>query len=69
VRVEDSIILDGSKVGWQSEIKDSVISRECQIEEDVKIISSIVGDNMSVKIHSRLEHANVVPPTNNNQKA
>ncbi len=69
VRVEDSIILDGSKVGWQSEIKNSVISRECQIEEDVTIINSIIGDNMSVKIHSRLEDASVVPPTNNNQKA
>jgi mannose-1-phosphate guanylyltransferase len=68
VVVKDSIILDGSKVGWQSEISNSVISRDCQIEEDVKVINSIMGDNMSVKIHSRLEDANLVPPTANNSK-
>jgi len=69
VEVKHSIILDGSKVGWQSEIKNSVISRDCQIEEDVKIINSIIGDNMSVKIHSRIEDANLVPPaTNSNNK-
>jgi len=65
VEVKNSIILDGSKVGWQTDIQDSVISRNCQIEEDVTLINSIVGDNMSVKIHSKLEHANVVPPANN----
>lgn len=65
-KVVDSIILDGSKVGWQTQITDSVISRNCQIEEDVTLIGSIVGDNMSVKIHSRLENANVVPPSNSN---
>jgi mannose-1-phosphate guanylyltransferase len=68
VEVKDSIILDGSKVGWQSEIRNSVISRDCQIEEDVKVINSIMGDNMSVKIHSRLEDANLVPPATNNNK-
>jgi len=66
VEVRDSIILDGSNVGWQTKIRDSVISRNCQIEEDVTLISSIVGDNMSVKIHSKLEQANITPPANNN---
>ena len=66
VKVSDSIILGGSKVGWQTVIRDSVISHNCQIEEDVTLISSIVGDNMSVKIHSRLEQANITPPATNN---
>lgn len=65
VELKDSIILDGSKVGWQSEILKSVISRDCQIEEDVRIINSVMGDNMKVKIHSRLEDANLIPPTTN----
>lgn len=69
VNMKSSIILNGSKVGWQTVIKNSVISRDCQIEEDVTLINSIVGDNMSVKIHSRLEDASVMPPTNNNQKS
>ncbi|MCI0479589.1 hypothetical protein L0Y59_03510, partial [Candidatus Uhrbacteria bacterium] len=61
--ITNSIILEGSKVGWQSNIQGSVISRECLIEEDVAIINSIIGDKMTIKIHSRLVDANVVLPT------
>ncbi len=65
--IKNSIILDGSKIGWQSTIDESVISRDCQIEEDVTIIKSIIGDKMTVKIHSKLEDANLTqPPENNN---
>ncbi|MCK4757534.1 MAG: NDP-sugar synthase [Thermoplasmata archaeon] len=65
--IKNSIILDGSKVGWQSTIVNSVISRDCQIEEDVTITSSVIGDKMTVKIHSKLEDANLtLPPDNNN---
>lgn len=60
--IQDSIIMEGSKVGWHSEIVDSVISASCNIEQDVHIRSSIIGDDMTIKIHSRLEHANVSPP-------
>ncbi len=60
--IQDSIIMEHSKVGWQSETVDSVISSGCNIEQDVHIRSSIIGDDMTIKIHSRLEHANVSPP-------
>lgn len=61
--IQDSIIMENTKVGWQSEIVDSVISSGCNIEQDVHIRSSIIGDDMTIKIHSRLEHANVSPPS------
>ena len=65
--IKNSIILDGSKIGWQSTIDESVIYRDCQIEEDVTIIKSIIGDKITVKIHSKLEDANLTqPPENNN---
>jgi mannose-1-phosphate guanylyltransferase len=60
--VRDSIVLDGSHVSWQSELDNSVVSQGCNIEEDVRILRSVIGDNMSVKIHSRLEDANISPP-------
>ena len=62
--IRDSLVLDHSRIGWQSEIIQSVISRNCAIEEDVKVIRSIIGDDMMIKIHSRLEDANVTPPRN-----
>lgn len=61
--IQDSIIMEATKVGWQSEIRDSVVSANCNIEEDVHIVSSVIGDEMTIKIHSRLEHANVAPPS------
>jgi mannose-1-phosphate guanylyltransferase len=60
--IRDSIVMEGSKIGWQSEVVDSVVSASCNIEQDVHIRSSIIGDEMTIKIHSRLEHANVSPP-------
>jgi NDP-sugar pyrophosphorylase family protein len=65
VMIENSIILEGSKVGWRTQLADSVISRNCQIEEDVSLVGSIVGDNMIVKKHSKLDQANVAPPSSN----
>jgi mannose-1-phosphate guanylyltransferase len=60
--IRDSIILSGSRISWQSEVDSSVVSQGCNIEEDVKILRSVIGDNMGVKIHSRLEDANISPP-------
>jgi len=60
--VRDSIVLGGSRISWQSEVDSSVVSQGCNIEEDVKILRSVIGDNMGVKIHSRLEDANISPP-------
>lgn len=62
VLVEDSIILEGTAVGWQSVIKDSVLSSGCSVEEDVRLVSSVIGDEMVVQAHSRLEGASVAPP-------
>ncbi len=63
--VRDSIVLDRSHISWQSELDNSVVSIVCTIEEDVRIFRSVIGDNMSVKIHSRLEDANISPPEGN----
>jgi mannose-1-phosphate guanylyltransferase len=63
--LRNSIVLEASNIGWQSEIIDSVVSSRCVIEEDVKLLRSIIGAEMTVKIHSRLEDANVSPPANN----
>ncbi|MFQ6060773.1 MAG: sugar phosphate nucleotidyltransferase [Thermoplasmata archaeon] len=64
VVIRDSIVLEKTKIGWQSEIESSIISRNCIVEEDVRMVNSIVGDEMTIKIHSRLENANVSPPLN-----
>ena len=61
--IQESIILSGSRVGWQSEIRSSIVSTRCTIEEDVRLVNSIVGDDMRVKIHSRLEDASIAPPS------
>lgn len=60
--LKNSIILPGSKIGWQSHIESSVISRDCVVEEDVTLKNSIIGDKMTVKIHSKLEDANLALP-------
>ncbi|MFQ5838012.1 MAG: sugar phosphate nucleotidyltransferase [Thermoplasmata archaeon] len=62
--VENSIVMEDSRVGWRSVIQDSVVSSACSIEEDVRLISSVIGDEMNVRAHSRLEGASVAPPTN-----
>ncbi|MEE9236623.1 MAG: NDP-sugar synthase [Thermoplasmata archaeon] len=61
--VEDSIVMEESRVGWRSVILDTIISASCTIEEDVRLISSVIGDEMKVRAHSRLEGASVAPPT------
>ncbi|MFH0815516.1 MAG: NDP-sugar synthase [Methanobacteriota archaeon] len=66
--IRDSIVLDGSHISWQSEVDSSVVSQGCNIEEDVRIVRSVIGDNMAVKIHSRLEDANISPPNGEPQK-
>ncbi len=60
--VEDSIIMEESRIGWRSVIQGSVISAGCTVEEDVRLISSVIGDEMNVRAHSRLEGASVAPP-------
>ncbi|MEW5937747.1 MAG: NDP-sugar synthase [Candidatus Thermoplasmatota archaeon] len=60
--IKESTILEGSKVGWQSEVEGSVIGQCCTIEEDVRLKNSVLGDNIHIKIHSRLEDANISPP-------
>ncbi len=60
--VEDSIVMEDSRVGWRSVIRGSVVSSACTVEEDVKLISSVMGDGMTVRAHSRLEGASVAQP-------
>lgn len=61
--VEDSIIMEESRVGWRSLVRESVIAPSCTIEEDVRLISSVIGEEMRVRAHSRLEGASVAPPS------
>lgn len=63
--IQSSILLEQSKVGWRSEIRDSAISRNCSIEHNCRIMNSIIGDDMTIKKHSTLVDANVTPPPNN----
>lgn len=60
--VEDSILLEGSRVGWRSVVRDSVVASRCRIDEDVKVLSSVLGDDMHVRAHSRLEGASLALP-------
>lgn len=60
--ISNSIVLEKTRIGLQSEILDSILSRNCTVEEDVKISKSIIGDEMTIKTQSRLENANVSPP-------
>jgi NDP-sugar pyrophosphorylase family protein len=61
--VEDSIVMEESRVGWRSLVKESVVASSCTIEEDVRLISSVIGEEMRVRAHSRLEGASVAPPS------
>lgn len=60
--VEDSILMEGTRVGWRSVIQASVLASGCRVEEDVRISDSILGDEMRVRAHSRLEGASLAPP-------
>jgi mannose-1-phosphate guanylyltransferase len=64
VVLQNSILLEGAKVGWQSEIRDSIISKNCSIEHNCKIMTSLIGDDMTIKKHSTLVDANITPPQN-----
>ncbi len=61
--VEASIVMEGSRIGWRSVVRDSVVSAHCTVEEDVRLISSTIGEEMVIRPHSRLEGAHVAPPT------
>ncbi len=41
-----------------------MISKNCVIEHDCKIVNSIIGDDITIKKHSTLVDANVTPPIN-----
>jgi NDP-sugar pyrophosphorylase family protein len=60
--VYNDVFMTDSKIGWQSEIDQSILSANSNVEEDVKIARSIVGENMTVKAHSRIEDASLSPP-------
>jgi len=66
--VRRSIVLDGTKIGWQSEVDESVVGFNCTIEEDVRLVRSILGDNIHINIHSRLTDANIAPPETNGER-
>jgi NDP-sugar pyrophosphorylase family protein len=60
--VRESIVLENTHVGKDSEVLDSVLSERCTIEEDAHLVGTIIGDGMTVKAHSRLENATIAPP-------
>lgn len=61
--VEESIVMEESRIGWRSVVQDTVVSARCRVEEDVRLISSALGEEMTIRAHSRLEGAHVAPPT------
>ncbi len=61
--VTNSIVLERSRIGPRSEVQDSVVSRNCILEEDVRLVSSLIGDDTHLKAHSRLENATVSQPS------
>jgi mannose-1-phosphate guanylyltransferase len=62
VAISLSAVMTDSKIGWQSEIDQTILSANTNVEEDVKISRSIVGEDMTVKAHSRIEDASLSPP-------
>ncbi len=60
--LDESIVMEESRVGWRSVVRDSVISAGCTVEEDVRLISSVMGEGMTIRAHSRLEGASVAQP-------
>jgi mannose-1-phosphate guanylyltransferase len=61
VIIKNSIIMNGSTLGWRSEIKDSIISNMCILEDDVKLSSSVIGEGVTIKKHSVMTDANISP--------
>ena len=60
--ISHSVVLEEARVGKDSEVRDSVLSRACVVEEDAHLAGSIIGDGMTVRAHSRLEGASIAPP-------
>jgi len=60
--IRESIVLEGTRVGRDSEVLDSVLSERCVIEEGAHLVGTIIGEGMTVKAHSRLEGATITPP-------
>ncbi|MFQ5986241.1 MAG: sugar phosphate nucleotidyltransferase [Thermoplasmata archaeon] len=63
VALKDSIVMEGSHIGWRSRVHGSVLSTGCRVEEDVEVLDSVIGDEMHVRAHSRLEGASLAPPS------
>jgi mannose-1-phosphate guanylyltransferase len=63
VDMRDSIVMEGSHIGWRSRVRGSILATGCQVDEDVEIIDSVLGDEMHVRAHSRLEGASLAPPS------
>jgi mannose-1-phosphate guanylyltransferase len=49
-----SIIWDGVRIGKNSVIHDSIISNDCNIEDDCRINGVVIGDRTKVTKHSRM---------------
>lgn len=60
--VVDSLVLDHCRVGWRSVVRNSILAGRCRVDEDVRITDSVVGEDMRVRAHSRLEGASLAPP-------
>jgi NDP-sugar pyrophosphorylase family protein len=64
VIIQNSIIMSGSTLGWRSEVRDSIISNKCILEDDVKLTSSVIGEGVTIKKHSVMSDANISPSEN-----
>ncbi|MDG6220308.1 MAG: NDP-sugar synthase [Candidatus Thermoplasmatota archaeon] len=58
-RIVESIVLPGSQVGWRNEIEGTVVGHNCQVEDDVKLTNTILGDDTLVNKHSIIFEANI----------
>jgi mannose-1-phosphate guanylyltransferase len=61
VVIDNSIIMSGSTLGWRSEVKNSIISNKCTLEDDVKLTDSVIGEGVTIKKHSVMSDANISP--------
>jgi mannose-1-phosphate guanylyltransferase len=59
--IRNSIIMSNTTVGWRCRAKESIISEHCVFEDDVKISGSVIGDNVTIKIHLAVKDALVDP--------
>src|SRR3970282_2146135 len=57
--VRHSVVLEDARIGRDSEVVDSVVSRGCVVEEDAHLAGTIIGDGMTVRAHSRLDGASI----------